>query len=89
MSLQLLIENAIKHNALGKGTPLVVEIFVSDDVESIVIENNRQARNEEVSSTGKGLQNLRERYSFYNGNTIDVEMTENTFRVRLPIIEQI
>ncbi|MEO1382099.1 MAG: histidine kinase [Bacteroidota bacterium] len=60
LTLQLLVENAIKHNVISRDTPLTVELFIEDD--RFIVRNNFQPRLSPPHSTGIGLQNLRERY---------------------------
>lgn len=62
LSLQLLIENAIKHNTSSRKKPLVIELY--QEGHYLVVKNNYQKRKTAVKSTGIGLNNLQERYRF-------------------------
>lgn len=63
MALQLLIENAIKHNVVSQARPLKIELFI-DDEDYLVVRNNFQKRSDLVQSTGVGQKNITDRYRF-------------------------
>lgn len=84
MSLQLLIENALKHNIAESARPLTITIREQDDV--LVIENNLQLRREKKPSTQIGLSNLSERYRLLGQPQPKIEKTEQYFRVILPLL---
>lgn len=81
-SLQLLVENALKHNIATEVRPLTVTISATGD--AITVKNNRQPRSE-VASSKKGLQNLRRQYAVFD-KTISVNERADTFSVTLPLI---
>lgn len=86
--LQMLIENAVKHNIIAAEQPLVIKIYSSDKY--IVVENKLQRkkiRTEE--SAGVGLSNIRLRYEFLSDTKVEVEESSDKFIVRLPVIEQV
>ncbi|WP_303311228.1 sensor histidine kinase [Hymenobacter sp. BT730] len=82
--LQLLLENAIKHNGATNRRPLRVRIFVTGDY--LVVENNRQPRLEQEPSTRLGLQNIVNRYQHLTSTPVEVVPTPDTFTVRLPLL---
>lgn len=84
LTLQMLIENAIKHNSFDKSTPLKINIFKSQN--KIVIENALQLKIEKEETNKVGLLNLKERYRFLSDKEIEIIRTETKFIVRLPII---
>jgi PAS domain S-box-containing protein len=85
LAMQLLIENAIKHNAMSKKSPLVIDIFIDEDNQLNVV-NNLQEREAHMTSTGVGLKNIQNRYRLLN-NTVPVfEKTETHFIARIPLI---
>lgn len=86
MTLQLLVENAVKHNVASRKRPLKVEIFSQN--EYLVVRNNLQ-RKKEVDSTGVGLENIRSRYQYLIEQTIEIEETENYFQVKVPVIKMV
>lgn len=83
-SLQLLIENAIKHNAFSAAHPLVVTIVIGLD--SVCVTNNRRPKESMLPSTKIGLANLDQRYRLVFQQRIEVEKTVDSFRVCLPVI---
>ncbi|MCC3158424.1 histidine kinase [Hymenobacter sp. 15J16-1T3B] len=82
--LQLLLENAFKHNRATKSQPLRVRLFVADDW--LVVENNRQLRLEPEPGTGHGLPNVVRRYQHLTDRPVTVLATDDTFTVRLPLL---
>jgi len=86
LSLQTLVENAIKHNEISQANPLNIVIAISDDYE-LIVENNLQPKPllEETSKTG--LQNLSGRYRFLTGKEMVITKNNHYFRVSLPLIQ--
>jgi len=85
LALQLLIENAIKHNSMSKKSPLIIDIFIDDKVCLNVI-NNLQERESYIASTGVGLQNIQHRYLLLNLPEPSFEKTEEQFIARIPLV---
>lgn len=83
-SLQLLLENAIKHNAFSKEHPLCIVVEVS--ATTICVSNNRQPKISSLPSTKIGLANLDQRYRLVFQQGIAVEKSSEGFRVCLPVI---
>ena len=84
--LQMLVENAIKHNVISEENPLSIHIFVEGDF--IVVENNVQPKSGQVEdSTGVGLDNICKRYEFLTDKKVTVIHGEK-FTVKLPLILQ-
>ena len=81
-SIQMLVENAIKHNINTEQSPLVIEITSSGN--TITVSNNYQPR-QNVKSNRMGLRNLRQQY-FLKGKVIHIEQSESTFAVTLQFI---
>lgn len=86
LSLQLLLENSIKHNFATSSKPLNIKIFVEN--QNLIIENNLQARELPNKSTGVGLANIVSRYNLLTNRNVFVEKSENFFRVKLPILKE-
>lgn len=84
LTLQILIENVIKHNVVSAEEPVVVRIY--SDSQMITVENNYRPKRI-VEYTGEGLKNIGQRYKLLFGRDICVENDGVCFRVMLPIIE--
>jgi sensor histidine kinase YesM len=84
MALQILIENAIKHNETSSEHPLTITI-VSED-EKLVITNNLRARPLHEPGSQTGLQNIKARYSFFTQTPVEVIQDMETFIVKIPLI---
>ena len=83
-ALQLLVENATKHNIVSPEMPLTITIVVEG--EWIVVKNNLQQRTHGQPSTHLGLENIRRQYQDITGSSIVVEKSDNEFIVKLPIV---
>ncbi len=86
ISLQILIENAIKHNVVSKSRPLVVEIC-SNGADVLIIKNNMQQKMVKEISSRIGLQNIDKRYEMITGKNIEVKDDSENFVVKLPLIK--
>lgn len=84
MSLQLLVENAVKHNIASKEKPLIVNIYSENNF--IVVSNNKVPRKDNVISTGIGLDNLNERYKIIANKEIKIIDDIEKFTVKIPMI---
>lgn len=86
--LQILVENAIKHNIASAKIPLTISISTKED--KIVVENKLQLREQSTSSsTGVGLDNLMEQYRLVFGKDIDIVSKDGQFSVLLPLIKSL
>jgi len=83
-SLQPLLENAIKHNELTQQAPLMVHIYYLE--ERIIVKNNLQKKNMNVSSANHGLANLAERYRLWSGDEVIIKEDTNTFLVSIKLL---
>ncbi|HMU44893.1 MAG TPA: histidine kinase [Chitinophagaceae bacterium] len=84
-SLQMLIENAIKHNVVSHRKPLRIEIHVNGN-HTLVIKNNLQPRKNNERSTKIGLQNISRRYELICGKTVMVNKSDDFFAVDIPML---
>jgi sensor histidine kinase YesM len=84
-SLQLLLENAIKHNAFTDETPLSISIINKGD--RIIVSNNIKLKSTSEISTGRGLVNLAERYKILSGDEILIDEHNNTFSVSIKVLQ--
>ncbi|MFQ5446867.1 MAG: sensor histidine kinase, partial [Saprospiraceae bacterium] len=86
LSLQMLFENAIKHNVISTQSPLVIEVFV-ENTDRLVVKNNLQRKNQTMPSTKVGLENISRRYKLVSDHEVEVIMTQQSFIVILPLIK--
>ncbi len=84
VSLQILVENAIKHNKATREYPLMISIFVEAD--QIVVKNNLQRMATQIKSTGIGLKNLTNRVKLISGRDLMIEETNSYYQVKLPLL---
>ncbi|WP_267740225.1 sensor histidine kinase [Myroides injenensis] len=85
ISLQLLVENAVKHNSASKDSPLIIEIYLEGDY--VVVSNNIQQLVVEIPSSKVGITNIIERYRLLSKKNVIVERTQRNFVVKLPLLE--
>lgn len=84
MSLQILLENAVKHNVVSKTNPLVVDIRIED--EFITISNKVRLKNQVHDSTKTGLENIKKRYKLVTGRDKVLLYENGVFKIWLPLI---
>ena len=84
LSLQLLLENTIKHNVVSQQRPLYIRIFEQDGY--LVVQNDFQKKEVLQDRKGVGLQNIVNRYAIITSRQVQVEQTEKHFTVKLPIL---
>jgi LytS/YehU family sensor histidine kinase len=85
LSLQMLVENAVKHNAHSKDKPLYIEIFTTVG-NKLVISNNLQRRAVKAPGNKVGLENIRGKYELLHLTGFQVMEDEKNFTVVLPLI---
>ncbi|WP_041344134.1 sensor histidine kinase [Runella slithyformis] len=91
LTLQLLVENAVKHNVVSLSKPLTIRVYTSfiesDKLsERLVVENNLQKKKIAVASNKVGLSNIIEKYALLHPVPVEVTQNETLFRVCLPLI---
>jgi hypothetical protein len=84
LSLQMLIENAVKHNRLAPESPLRIQVVRQAD--ALLVRNNVQRRPVPEPSTGLGLANIRQRYALLSPRRVEIMADEHTFAVQLPLL---
>ena len=87
-ALQLLIENAIKHNITSMAHPLTVKLFITDD-QYLVVQNNLQEKPEKPASTEFGLYNISQQYKLLSGKEIRIEKNGVLFSVAIPLLKTV
>ena len=85
VSLQILIENSIKHNKATRESPLNIAIFMENDY--VIVKNNLQRMAVQLKSTKIGLKNLSERVKLITGKKIIIEETDKDFIVKIPLLK--
>jgi LytS/YehU family sensor histidine kinase len=85
MSLQMMLENAVKHNVISKNEPLRVVMGKTDNGE-LFVENNLQPKSNVSGSNRIGLDNLRARYQYLTNKEMQISKNEHFFRVTIPLI---
>jgi LytS/YehU family sensor histidine kinase len=86
LAIQMLVENAIKHNEISEEHPLFIRIYKHD--QNLVVENTLQRKSVLLDeSSGLGLENIKNRYEFLSTGEVDVHEAEGKFIVAIPIIE--
>lgn len=83
LSLQMLVENAIKHNEISEEHPLLVEIY-SEQADKIVVKNKLRLKETSETSLGMGLENLKKQLAFFSDEDLLVQDKDGNFTVRLP-----
>ena len=83
-ALQVLVENAFKHNSVGPTNKLIINIHEEGD--KIVVSNNIHLKNTPADSMGMGLKNLREQYNVLAGKNIEIINDNINFTVKIPLL---
>jgi len=86
LSLQLLMENAIKHNVFSPERPLLIAVF-STEAGYLVVENNFQPKRARSGPSGTGLKNIVERYKLLSDKSVEISQTDQKFIVTIPLLE--
>ena len=84
LSLQLLLENAVKHNVVSSSKPLVVSIYEENN--HLIVKNNINPKEAIGKSTKVGLQNIADRYGLITDKPVKIENNNTTFKVSLPLL---
>jgi len=86
MTLQLLIENCVKHNEISASKPLHIRIMRKDD--SLKVENNLQPKSTEEASRKTGLSNISQQYKYFTDKGIIITETDRSYAVAVPLIKR-
>jgi LytS/YehU family sensor histidine kinase len=84
MTLQLLVENAVKHNAISKDQPLLVYIGAKDNTH-VIVYNTKAQTLQPINSFRVGLENIHKRYRFFSAEPVLVQDADK-FQVQLPVL---
>ena len=86
LTLQLLAENAVKHNVVSKYKPLTLELFAENEM--LIVQNNLNEKATKEKSEGLGLQNIKNRFLLIANKEVKIEITSSHFIVKLPLIKR-
>jgi len=86
LTLQMLVENAIKHNIITESKPLKIEIY-SDNGQYLVVKNNLNPKPTTQNDSGSGLENIENRYAYFTNEKIKLKNDGDYFTVEVPLIE--
>lgn len=84
VTLQNMIENAIKHNIIDAASPLMIDIFIDGDY--LVVRNNMQKKNTVETSNKKGLAHFISLYKYLSRQPVKIEETNKQFQIKIPLI---
>lgn len=84
ITLQMLIDNAIKHNEIHSQAPLSIDVF--DEEDYLVVQNNLQKRGTISTSNQQGLEQLQSLYSYLSERPVRIEQTNDQFIVKIPLL---
>jgi sensor histidine kinase YesM len=87
LTIQLLIENAVKHNEISNSRPLEIKVFCKHDF--LTVSNIKQIRTVAPSTTKEGLRNIADRYRYLVNKEVIIEDIDNSFTVKIPLIKMI
>lgn len=85
LALQMLLENAIKHNEVSQEHPLIIRLY--ENGSNLFVSNNLQLKSKLINnSVGVGLENIKKRFEFLSDRPVVIEKDDKNFVVRLPIL---
>jgi len=84
LSLQLLLENAVKHNMVTSSKPLHIKIY--EKAGMLIVENNLQPKQIVKKSSGVGLENIKQRYQLLSNKTVSINQSTSSFAVAIPML---
>lgn len=87
LSLQILIENAVKHNAITRVKPLTISISIDEEEQRVIVENNLQSKNARLKS-GHGLTHLKKKFELMGLPKVEVLKNDNSFIVSIPLAKK-
>lgn len=85
-TLQILVENAVKHNEISTRKPLNISIMIKED-DNLVVRNNLQPKKGSYESTKVGLKNISDRFKYFTEKEVHIRKSATEFVVELPILK--
>jgi two-component system, LytTR family, sensor kinase len=89
LTLQMLIENAVKHNKILDKSPLQIQLMMDDNGQHLKVQNNVQKKTTAIESNKIGLKNIKAKYKLLNQDEVLVEETGEKFTVTIPLVKNI
>jgi hypothetical protein len=86
LALQMLVENAIKHNIIQENKPLTIDILQLED-DYLVVRNSLNEKREANDRNGSGLENIKSRYAHFTDKPVKITKTATEFEVHIPLLE--
>jgi two-component system LytT family sensor kinase len=86
LTLQLLIENCIKHNRMSEKEPLIIAVLAADDYLVVLNPVRPRIAEDRITSTGIGLPNIKSRYQLLTKRPVKIEQDEELFKVKIPLL---
>jgi sensor histidine kinase YesM len=84
LAVQMLVENAIKHNEISDRNPMQIRIFTTDN-QFLVVENKLQKKTG-TEGNGSGIQNISDRYKFFTDKQVEISISNEMFRISIPLL---
>ena len=84
LSVQMLVENAIKHNEISDRNPMQISIFTTDN-QFLVVENKLRKKSG-TEGSGSGIQNISDRYKFFTDKQVEIAVNTERFRISIPLL---
>ena len=84
VTIQVLIENAVKHNIVTDKSPLIISIIANGNF--LTVENTVNKKSQVEASNKQGLENLKTLYQYLSDTDVEITETDSLFRVRIPLI---
>ncbi|MBB6463284.1 sensor histidine kinase [Flammeovirga kamogawensis] len=86
LSIQMLVENAVKHNVLSDEKPVEIKVFYNEEQHSIDVKNNKTQTPRKRASTKVGLENIKDRYFLMGQKNIQINQNDLSYSVQLPLL---
>jgi len=87
LTIQMLIENVLKHNITSKSKPLHIQIKTENKNTLIIINNLQRKPFDPETASGTGIENIKSRYRFFTNQEVMVQESEEAFEVRVPLMK--
>ncbi len=87
LSLQMLVENAMKHNFFSKEQPMYIRVYTVGKI-ALVVENTLRKREPLTETTQLGITNIQKRYTFYTNQEVTIEDKDGLFKVTMPLLSR-